>query len=206
MVVPRGLGFPYKQGTPVGYGARKRGCPGCQGPLSSEYGTCTGVPHLQENAPPLDPTVGLCLGSWGFLILALAKARFWPWLSGSEYLKIFKVFLLRSAAVKEVGSETRSRQFLRKLAGTGFSLIHHDTYIMIQLITIKKGDIEDKSDRNDTNDKGESLMHSPSSFNIGFTVAVTPHAQKTGTSPGLIVTACPAQYTSQFKNKYFAEM
>ena len=23
----------------------------------------TGVPHLQENAPPLDPTVGLCLGS-----------------------------------------------------------------------------------------------------------------------------------------------
>jgi len=25
----------------------------------------TGVPHLQENAPPRDPTVGLCLGSWG---------------------------------------------------------------------------------------------------------------------------------------------
>ena len=25
----------------------------------------TGVPHLQENAPPWDPTVGLCLGSWG---------------------------------------------------------------------------------------------------------------------------------------------
>ena len=23
----------------------------------------TGVPHLQENAPPWDPTVGLCLGS-----------------------------------------------------------------------------------------------------------------------------------------------
>ena len=26
---------------------------------------CTGVPHSQENAPPEDPTVGLCLGSWG---------------------------------------------------------------------------------------------------------------------------------------------
>ena len=25
----------------------------------------TGVPHLQEDAPPEDPTVGLCLGSWG---------------------------------------------------------------------------------------------------------------------------------------------
>ena len=25
----------------------------------------TGVPHLQENAPPQDPTVGLCLGSQG---------------------------------------------------------------------------------------------------------------------------------------------
>ena len=25
----------------------------------------TGVPQLQENAPPWDPTVGLCPGSWG---------------------------------------------------------------------------------------------------------------------------------------------
>ena len=25
----------------------------------------TGVPHVQENAPPQDPTVGLCLGSLG---------------------------------------------------------------------------------------------------------------------------------------------
>ena len=26
---------------------------------------CIWVPHLQENATPLDPTVGLCLGSQG---------------------------------------------------------------------------------------------------------------------------------------------
>ena len=25
----------------------------------------TGLPRLQETAPPEDPTVGLCLGSWG---------------------------------------------------------------------------------------------------------------------------------------------
>ena len=24
----------------------------------------TGVPHLKEHAPPQDPTVGLCMGSW----------------------------------------------------------------------------------------------------------------------------------------------
>ena len=30
------------------------------------YDSCpTGVPRSQENAPPQDPTVGLCLGSWG---------------------------------------------------------------------------------------------------------------------------------------------
>ena len=33
-----------------------------QDPLPSEY---TGVPHLYENAPPYDPTAGLCLGAYG---------------------------------------------------------------------------------------------------------------------------------------------
>ena len=39
-------------------------------PAASERGVnnlnrCTGVHHLQENAPPQDPIVGLCLGSLG---------------------------------------------------------------------------------------------------------------------------------------------
>ena len=41
----------------------------CRQPAGGEGGQClqrdTGVPHLQENAPPWDPTVGLCLGSKG---------------------------------------------------------------------------------------------------------------------------------------------
>ena len=34
---------------------------------------CTGVPRLYENAPPLDPTVGLCVGSYGGWVFSYGR-------------------------------------------------------------------------------------------------------------------------------------
>ena len=42
----------------------------------------TGVPHLQENAPPLDPTVGVYLGSYGGGRFLMGEERLYLCLCG----------------------------------------------------------------------------------------------------------------------------